>query len=66
MQDSDVKKDISPVPAAAGSDTKQHAVKRRYSKYTLQDLIAQCDLSAPLPEEDKEWLNSPPVGRELI
>jgi antitoxin ChpS len=35
-------------------------------KYTLDDLLAQCDPNAPLNEEDREWLDSPPVGRELI
>jgi antitoxin ChpS len=37
-------------------------------KYTLEELLAQCDYSAPLErtEEELEWLNAPPVGRELI
>jgi antitoxin ChpS len=35
-------------------------------KYTLDDLLSQCDPNAPLNEEDREWLDSPPVGRELI
>jgi antitoxin ChpS len=35
-------------------------------KYTLDELLAQCDPNAPLNEEDREWLDSPPVGRELI
>ena len=37
-------------------------------KYTVEELLAQCDYSAPLErsEEDFEWLNAPPVGRELI
>jgi len=37
-------------------------------KYTLEELLAKSDYSAPLErtEEELEWLNSPPVGRELI
>lgn len=33
---------------------------------TLDDLIAQCDLTAPLSEEDKAWLNAPGAGREAM
>ncbi len=35
-------------------------------RYTLDELLAQCDPTAPFSEEDREWVNSPPVGRELI
>ncbi|MGO1164826.1 AbrB/MazE/SpoVT family DNA-binding domain-containing protein [Brucella sp. C7-11G] len=35
-------------------------------EYTLADMIAQCDLNAPLPEVDALWLNSAPIGEELI
>jgi antitoxin ChpS len=37
-------------------------------KYTLDELLAACDHSAPLKRtaEELEWLNAPPVGRELI
>jgi antitoxin ChpS len=34
-------------------------------RYSLEELLAQCDPSAP-SEEDRAWLESPPVGRELI
>lgn len=40
-------------------------VKPRRSKYTLEELLAQCDPDAPMPEEVAEWLDAPPVGREL-
>ncbi|HUH48330.1 MAG TPA: AbrB/MazE/SpoVT family DNA-binding domain-containing protein [Mycoplana sp.] len=42
------------------------AVARTRPKYTLEELIAQCDLDAPLSKEDREWLNDHPVGREVI
>jgi antitoxin ChpS len=34
--------------------------------YTLDQLLDMCDPNAPRSEEDALWLNSPPVGRELI
>jgi len=37
----------------------------RRSPYTLDELLAQCDLSAPLSDEDAAWLNMPSVGREV-
>jgi antitoxin ChpS len=37
-------------------------------RYTLDELLAKCDFSEPLErtEEELEWLNAPPVGRELL
>lgn len=35
-------------------------------KYTLEELLSQCDPDAPFTEEDKAWLNGVPAGRELI
>lgn len=35
-------------------------------RYNIADLIAQCDLTAPLSEEDKAWLNASDVGREAV
>lgn len=42
------------------------AVPRTRPKYTLEELVAQCDPDAPLGEEDRTWLNDPPVGLEVI
>lgn len=42
------------------------AVPRARPKYTLDELLAQCDPNAPLSDEDLEWINDPPVGREII
>ena len=37
------------------------------TRYSLQDLLDQCDLSAPMPEsDDNQWTASAPQGRELI
>ena len=38
----------------------------RKPHYTLAELLAQCDPKAPLLEQDREWLDSGPVGRELL
>ena len=35
-------------------------------RYTLDNLMAQCDLSLPLSAEERDWLDSPRVGAEEI
>ena len=35
-------------------------------RYTLDELLAQCDPAAEPAQEDREWLDAPPVGRELL
>ena len=35
-------------------------------RYTLDELLAQCRPSRRRTKEEREWLSSPPVGRELI
>ena len=37
----------------------------RRPRYTLAELIEQCDLSAPATEESRVWLDAEPVGREI-
>jgi antitoxin ChpS len=41
-------------------------VKPGRPRYTLEELLAQCDPTAPMSDEDREWLDSPPVGREEL
>lgn len=41
-------------------------LRRRRSKYTIEELLAQCDFSLPISEEDKQWEAMPAVGREII
>lgn len=38
---------------------------KRRTRYTLAELMAQCDLSQSLSAADREWLDSPPVGGEF-
>ena len=33
-------------------------------RYTLAELVAQCEAEAPLSAEDQAWLDVPPVGDE--
>ena len=35
-------------------------------RYTLEELLAQCHALADIPQEDKGWLCSPPIGSELV
>ena len=35
-------------------------------RYTLDELLAQCDAAAPINAEDRDWLESQPVGNELL
>lgn len=35
-------------------------------RYTLDGLLAQCDPSAELTQEEREWLDTEPVGREPL
>ena len=35
-------------------------------RYSLDELLAQCDASADLSAEDREWLDNKPVGSELL
>ena len=34
--------------------------------YTLDELLAQCDFDQPYSDEERAWLDAPPVGRELL
>jgi antitoxin ChpS len=35
-------------------------------RYTLNELLAQCDSKARRTKAEREWLDNKPVGRELI
>lgn len=35
-------------------------------KYSLDELLAQCDASAEVSTEDRVWIDSKPVGSELL
>lgn len=44
----------------------QLILKPARPRYKLADLLAQCDYSLPMSDEEREWLDAPAVGRELI
>jgi hypothetical protein len=31
-------------------------------RYTLEELLDQCDSSAPIAEDERDWLDAPPPG----
>lgn len=35
-------------------------------RYTLEELLSQCAESKDFSPDEREWLESPPVGRELL
>ena len=35
-------------------------------RYSLDELLAQCDASADFSAEDRAWLDNKPVGNELL
>ena len=39
---------------------------RQRPRYTLDELLAQCDPKAPRSDKEREWLDDRPVGSELI
>lgn len=34
-------------------------------RYTLSELIGQCELSAPATEESQAWIDAEPLGHEI-
>jgi antitoxin ChpS len=39
-------------------------VKPMGKKYTLEELLAQCDQNAPMPQEVTDWQDAPAMGME--
>jgi len=35
-------------------------------RYTIEELLAQCDDTAEPAQEDRKWLDARPVGKELL
>ncbi|OQP85871.1 antitoxin [Rhizobium rhizosphaerae] len=42
------------------------AAPQKRPKYTLEELLAQCDADAAVTPEDEDWLNDRPAGREAL
>jgi len=43
----------------------QHQPKPR-PRYSLAELLAQCDFAQPMSSEEREWVDAGPVGLEDI
>lgn len=41
-------------------------VRPTQKRYSLAELLAQCDFSKPMSAEEREWLDAPVKGRELL
>ncbi|PCC20595.1 AbrB/MazE/SpoVT family DNA-binding domain-containing protein [Halomonas sp. JB37] len=41
-------------------------VKPIKPKYSLEELLARCDTTAEMPADEHGWLDTGPVGRELL
>lgn len=39
---------------------------QKHHRYTLEELLAQCNESAENDALDKQWLETEPVGKELL
>ncbi|EIW3594536.1 antitoxin [Salmonella enterica] len=39
---------------------------RRRPQYSLTELLAQCDPTAEISQEEREWLDAPVAGRETV
>ena len=35
-------------------------------RYTLAELMAECDLDQPFSDEERAWIEAPPAGREAF
>ncbi len=41
-------------------------VEPQRRRYTLKELLAQCDPKAKISDDDQQWLDAKPVGGELL
>lgn len=41
-------------------------IPQRKKRYTLAELLAASDYSQPQPPEEREWVDAPTAGRELV
>lgn len=39
---------------------------RARPRYSLDELLAQCEATDDYPTEDRDWLDAKPVGKELL
>jgi len=59
---------LAPGQAGTASIEKGRIVidpARKKARYTIEELLAECDLSAPLDPEGVDFMNMPELGREI-
>ena len=39
---------------------------QRRPRYSLEELLAQCEPKAEISEEDRQWIDAPAVGKESL
>jgi hypothetical protein len=52
--------------APEGANPDPHPARRGQVRYPLDELLAETDHVHPLPPEQREWLDAPAVGHEVI
>jgi len=57
---------MSPTEWLLGIVARESQKTRRRSKYSVEELLAGADPTAPLSTDEAEWLNAPLAGREVI
>ena len=50
----------------ATTETPAGDARPRKGRYSLTELVAECDPNATLTAEDRAWLDAPAVGREAL
>lgn len=53
----------NPVPTDANAIPEKSS---RKSRYTMANLLAVSDYSQPQPADEREWVDAPSIGRELV
>jgi hypothetical protein len=53
-------------PGGEGSERARPRLIDAKPRYTLAELLARSDYSQPQPSEEREWIDAPAVGRELL
>lgn len=64
-----IRETLGLAPGAVLDVEADHGVlvaKPARAKYTIDELIARCDLTVPYTDEEREWIDAPAVGREIL
>ena len=47
-------------------DSRLVVIPRTRPRYSLDELLAQCDETAPAAADERAWIDAKPVGNELV